>query len=374
MTFLNTVDDVFDFIQPFILTNEKWDLLKKMLSPPLRGSATSQRLLIHQSSSSSVNSPIISIVSTTASPVDELAKKQAEIINTSFINVLFATQSRILGEEEIKGDLPQKIEREKGKGFIVRRPYTSPPVFHKPANFVKFPKDSLFWFIYIQIHGCEEFQYIKNRQTNVMVEEKQRMVEYLKSLNNSASVKQFMKKQKITGILMKELLSDLSLNVSDFDNLHLVRTFALDEDKHNGFFVKRDNFKMVLLYCFYYKITIYCIHPEKKIWFAFNEDNEEQTKCIVSFGGCETKEQTGEQIYRFISLADGDETTFQFVKDNYFKIENIQKPLMSISNYKMNELKTIAEKLEVDIYHNVEEETKMKKNELYERLCEYMTP
>jgi hypothetical protein len=54
--------------------------------------------------------------------------------------------------------------------------------------------------------------------------------------------------------------------------------------------------------------------------------------------------------------------------NNYFYIENIEKPLKAYSSYKLDELVNIAEKLAITIYN--ENGKKRKKQELYETISQ----
>jgi hypothetical protein len=62
------------------------------------------------------------------------------------------------------------------------------------------------------------------------------------------------------------------------------------------------------------------------------------------------------------------ETTHELVKhieDTMLCLETIDKPLKSISNYKSNELFEIALKLKLELPE------KVKKDEVYRKICEY---
>ena len=55
----------------------------------------------------------------------------------------------------------------------------------------------------------------------------------------------------------------------------------------------------------------------------------------------------------------------EFFKNDFIQIENVEKPLKAISAYKVNDLITICNKLEIDVKQASSEKTKTKK-ELYE--------
>jgi virulence-associated protein VapD len=58
------------------------------------------------------------------------------------------------------------------------------------------------------------------------------------------------------------------------------------------------------------------------------------------------------------------------IKNTHFRLETINKPVKSISAYKVNELIEICQKLSIDIYNNVTGKQKTKK-ELYELIILY---
>ena len=50
-----------------------------------------------------------------------------------------------------------------------------------------------------------------------------------------------------------------------------------------------------------------------------------------------------------------------FIKNDFIQIENVEKPLKAISEYKVNDLILICNKLEIDVKHALSEKTKTKK-------------
>ena len=62
------------------------------------------------------------------------------------------------------------------------------------------------------------------------------------------------------------------------------------------------------------------------------------------------------------------EEELQKILNSYYVIENIEKPLKAFSNYKLDELVFIAQKLNINIYD--EHAKKKKKQELYENILQ----
>jgi hypothetical protein len=62
------------------------------------------------------------------------------------------------------------------------------------------------------------------------------------------------------------------------------------------------------------------------------------------------------------------EEELQTILTSYYAIENIEKPLKAFSNYKLDDLVSIAEKLSINVYD--EATKKKKKQELYENIIQ----
>jgi hypothetical protein len=65
------------------------------------------------------------------------------------------------------------------------------------------------------------------------------------------------------------------------------------------------------------------------------------------------------------------ETQLQAILKNYYNIENIEKPIKAFSSYNLDDLTTIASKLNITIYD--EHGKKKKKQDIYETLLKKLT-
>jgi hypothetical protein len=65
------------------------------------------------------------------------------------------------------------------------------------------------------------------------------------------------------------------------------------------------------------------------------------------------------------------ETQLQAILKNYYNIENIEKPIKAFSSYNLDDLTTIASKLNITIYD--EHGKKKKKQDLYEAILKKLT-
>jgi hypothetical protein len=65
------------------------------------------------------------------------------------------------------------------------------------------------------------------------------------------------------------------------------------------------------------------------------------------------------------------ETQLQAILKSYYNIENIEKPIKAFSSYNLDDLTTIASKLNITIYD--EHGKKKKKQDLYETILKKLT-
>jgi hypothetical protein len=238
-------------------------------------------------------------------------------------------------------------------------------------------KDSLFWCIFVAKYGhCEYKNIVPTKYLNIAIEEKTKIVNHLKC--NEINVKKTLKQNKITMVAFKEMISDvLSNNPMDFKNIWVM--------------------------CIYYDFSICFINHTKQIYFCrelgnhqtvHNEtDDKNENECnknntmiddklmyFIEFNKNTKPNKNCNNAFVFAlcnlnNFDDNKSTTnemqkqkqyFEKIKDKYVKIENIEKPLKSLSNYKTNELKQMANTLEIP------NNDKIKKQELFEKITQYI--
>lgn len=202
------------------------------------------------------------------------------------------------------------------------------PLVHIQAPTKKqyYPKktDTLFWCIYIALNGMKEYDQIGLHYGNIEIEEKQKMMELMKKTPNL--IKNANK--KITKVLSQEVMSDLMTN-------------------------KRTTIDMLMIFAVYNNMRIILVNVDEK--------NQPYKSYII----------LGSQIYsksiviykrknNYGLEMDYQEDIMDTTLTNLFCMEQIEKPLKAISNYKIDELEAIAYKLNVDYTTN-----KLKKQELY---------
>ena len=204
----------------------------------------------------------------------------------------------------------------------------------KPGLTQFFPRkpDTLFWSIYISLHGMKEYDQIGLHYGNVEIEEKQKMMELMKKTPNL--IKNANK--KITKVLSQEIMSDFMTN-------------------------KRTTIDMLMIFAIYNNMRIILVNVDEK--------NQPDKSYII----------LGSQIYtRTVVIykkknnygleMDYQEPVMDETLATLFCMEQIDKPLKAISNYKIDELEAIAYKLNVDYTTN-----KLKKQELYNGILMALT-
>lgn len=194
-------------------------------------------------------------------------------------------------------------------------------------------KDKLFWCFYIFINGYEKYELEKTSSFKIEKEFKFMIAEKLNSLKSEL---------KLLGLKKNDIREELT-------NQSCITV------------------KSILLLCHIYKINLlyvknnyyYLFEPNKNI---INNDNnndeiEYPLKCIL---------HENDKIY-IKDINDNEEQNklLLYYKDNYWQIENINKPIKSFSSYSLLELQDICKKLKLPIEIN---NKKMLKKDLYESI------
>jgi hypothetical protein len=213
--------------------------------------------------------------------------------------------------------------------------------------------DPLFWSVYIGINGIKEYEYLNTKYTNHIIDEKQKIVDYIKT--NDAIVKPFIKKYKISGVSLKEILSEILSN-------------------------EPMNFKTLPLYCLYYKINIAFVFFHKNVYYHFKIENAEYETIYIDVSlKTQGSSSAISSIKKYRYLIITDENKITQIK-GFYQIDNINKPLLTVSNYKVDDLKEIIQKLKINIENkqgngeNSGEEkgnSKLKKGDIYAIIVEY---
>ena len=201
------------------------------------------------------------------------------------------------------------------------------------TNTLFFPreKDSLFWCFYIMKYG--EATYEMNDFKNLIVEKKIK-IEYVEKLRKE---KQLLKTYKFATLthIENQLANEQRIDINTFLTLCVLENL-------NVFYISKNTYYELLMN------DTSVIHLIKK---GFDNGN----KYVANFGyKIENKES--EEITKYIN--------------EFYKIDNIDKPIKSVSAYKVQELIDFCIKLTIETVNNETKKNK-NKNELYESLIQY---
>jgi hypothetical protein len=214
-------------------------------------------------------------------------------------------------------------------------PYLNPPPPPQPITtnhkscYEPTQNDSLFWCIYIHIYGYNDYTQIGHKYGNSELNEKQKIIEFIKK--NSKKIKD--SNFKVSKSLCEEIISEFMVMNNQTTLLGLI---ALS---------------------IYYNVSLFIVNKQKNTYLKYSPNDYNGLPIVIYKLGKSHKKYTTEM-----------ETTHDLVKHiehTMLCLETIDKPLKSISNYKSNELLSIASKLKLELPE------KVKKDEVYRKISEY---
>lgn len=186
-------------------------------------------------------------------------------------------------------------------------------------------RDTLFWSLYILHHGYLEYMKIQINYGNMYLNEKKKVYDNLCSKRDLVKTCNM----KITNVAFQEIMSDLI----SYSN---------------------KNIDFVLLYAFiaHYKYNIIILNKDKQSFFHFKNDMNGDTTHLI---------EIRKEKYFNISKENMNDDEINTIYTTYILLHKYDKPMKGVSSYKVDDLKTIAEKLQLN--HD-----KTKKDELYTQI------
>ena len=215
-----------------------------------------------------------------------------------------------------------------------------PIVSAKP--FTPFQKDKLFWCFYIILNGYEEYEI--NRSSSFSIE-KQIKIETVEKLK---SIKEKLKELKLKRTeLEDELVNKPTISIKGLYALCLV---------HN----------VSITYIYGRKYCV--IAPDQQAQAEQAQAEQAQAEQAQAKRGIIIQNEKKEDSLRWIN---DDDDFLTKIKQDYWHIENVQKPLKAPSAYTLPELQEIANKLQISTHVQVNEKSKAKvKTALYEEILQ----
>ena len=245
--------------------------------------------------------------------------------NTNYNHVIKNLQDYMLDETNMKRMLEMKIESTNKNGSSIKEKNKDKFCknnIEKPSIFIPREKDTLFWCFYLMKHGDVNYEMLENK--NILTEKKLK-IEYVEKIRKEKQTVKTYKFATLTHI-ENNLANENQLDVNTFLTLCAIENL-------NVLFVKNKT---------YYELLM-------------NDSNELHTVHLLQNYkyGHEINPSGAEQI-----------------KLTLYKLDNIDKPIKSMSGYKLSELIEICEKLAINIINKETNKSKGKK-ELYEAIVQY---
>jgi len=255
---------------------------------------------------------------------------QLNHIFTDFEKYMFTNESILLLNESNKPDNNNILKNDNIKSNSLKKEYNN---INKNENenknenksilFTPCEKDKLFWCFYIILHGFNEYEL---HHSDYYITEKNFKISSVEKLRSmKPQIKEMKLKMKFNEI-EDELVNQSQITLKGLDAL-----------------------------CFIYKVSIVVISGKTYCDIDFNgldNDNDNLKKGII----IQTSKDTKEYSIRYSNNnnennkdKDQDQVYLTNVRNTFWKIENVQKPLNAVSGYTIKELHTICSKLDIPI-------------------------
>jgi len=243
--------------------------------------------------------------------------------NVVSCNIIQILQDYMLNENNIQRSIENMIEINNCKKKIQK--YEKNDSKNKYDFFIPLQKDKLFWCFFVIKNGDIKYELLG--KINPVIE-KNMKIEYVEKIRKE---KQQLKIYKFSSLsnIENRLANEFKIDLNTFFTLCVIENL-------NIFYInKRTYFELLM-------------NDNDDIYIIKNFDNEK-------FG------------YKVLSKND---TELKNYKDTLFKIDNIDKPVKSLSSYKVQQLLDFCSKLAIETT-NTENGKKKTKNELYEAILQY---
>lgn len=218
---------------------------------------------------------------------------------------------------------------------VVNVPLVNVPLVNVPtAPFTPFQKDKLFWCFFILLKGYEEYEMARTSAFSIEKKIKIETVEKLKGI-----------KEKLKALKLKR--TELEDNLVNHSTISLKGLCAL---------------------CLVHNISVTYVYGRK--YCVINEQVQEVPTVQEVKKGIIIQNSKKEDSLRWHDASDDFMTN---IRENYWFIENIQKPLNAPSAYTLKDLQDICRKLEIPLETTVNEKSKQKtKSKLYEEILAHL--
>tara|TARA_B100000902_G_scaffold348404_1_gene356323 strand:+ start:579 stop:1505 length:927 start_codon:yes stop_codon:yes gene_type:complete len=221
-----------------------------------------------------------------------------------------------------------------------------------------FYEDKLFWCFYKLYKNMEDDDM---ENLNIMKEEKDFKINIVNKIHNNKEIKDMLKKYKFKkNNVEDELLNSKNISINTFECLIMLH-------KMNVFVIKSNN-----TYTYFNYDNIFQEDDDNNNNNNNNNDNNVNNdnnykKFInykfVRFDYNSTSNKLEINIEENIS-----NLFISNILDNYYYLENLDKPIKAFSSYKLDELINICNKLKINVYNVYNVSKKKTKKEMYEEI------
>jgi hypothetical protein len=200
----------------------------------------------------------------------------------------------------------------------------------KKQSFIFTPReeDTLFWCFYIIKNGDIKYETLNNRNSIIA---KQNKIDYIKKIREN---KQIVKMYKF------DTLTNVENNLANDKNI---------------------NIKTIMTLCAIENINL--IFVDNKTYFEFLMNDSDVIYIIRQVN-------TQSKYVKKYGYEIANDNILYEIKNSLYKIENLEKPIKSLSSYKVQDLIEICDKLAIETKNDKTNKNKTK-NELYESLVKY---
>jgi hypothetical protein len=253
-------------------------------------------------------------------------------------NVLEDLQYYIFDEKNMMRSIEHKIENNKNiwkKNIELNKSESNNLITKYEKNnseiFVPKEQDSLFWTFYIIQNEFMKYESLFNKNEIIA---KQMKIEYIEKIRKNKNIVKTYKFDTISNI-ETNLANDNLINNKTFLTLCAIENI-------NIIFVRNKT---------YYKLLMNDSNDFFIVYQLVNENKNNKEK------------------YGFIKVSKENEK-INYIINNYYQIDNIDKPIKSISSYKLENLINICNKLSIDTMNKENNKTYCKQK-LYELIIQF---
>jgi len=247
---------------------------------------------------------------------DVLNQLQYYILDTKNIQKIIRQNNQIIKKPN------QNIQK---PNPIIQKPN---PIIQKPKLFIPNEQDSLFWCFYIMINGIDTYEMLTNKNTLIAKQLKINLVSNIRKNKNIIKMYKF------------DTITNIESNLAYDNNI---------------------NPKTLLSLCAIENINV--IYVNKKTYFELLL-NDSNTIYVIH----ELKSQN--KYYNKYGFELATEEILNNIRTTLYKLDIIDKPIKSLTSYKINDLINICLKLSIETINKDTGKNKSK-NDLYESIIKY---